>query len=351
MDGYLRISTAERKRLLHSLHHATSATERLRWNVLLLLADGHTWNHIATVLYCSSATIARWKRRYEEQGRDGIAPMATTVILFYWWVARIVNWVQSYTPLHFGYLRSRWTCSTLVLLLAREYQVNVSRETVRRYLHHSEVVWRRPRPILRPKDPDYDAKVLKIKHLVNSLPDNEIALFQDEAEVCTNPKIGSMWMPRGQQANVETPGTNEKQHLFGSLAWDTCRLVTTWAKRRDSAAFLEHLDHLRHVFRCYRRIHVICDNARFHTSRAVQDYLKKHPRVTLYYLPKYAPETNPIERVWWHLHDEITRNHTCPNLVSLLNLVDRWLHQNQYCLIEPTLYAVVPRKLRALSAG
>lgn len=71
----------------------------------------------------------------------------------------------------------------------------------------------------------------------------------------------------------------------------------------------------------------------------------------IHYLPKYAPETNPIERVWWHLHDEITRNHTCPNLDSLLNLVDRWLYQNQYCLIEPTLYAVVPRKLRALSVG
>lgn len=350
MDGYLRISTAERKRLLRSLHHAPSATERLRWNVLLLLADGHSWNHIATVLYCSSSTIARWKRRYAMQGRDGIAPMATTVIL-YWWVARIVNWVQSYTPTHFGYLRSRWTCSTLVLLLAREYQVNVSRETVRRYLHQSAVVWRRPRPILRPKDPDYDAKVLKIKRLLNALPDDEIACFQDEAEVCTNPKIGSMWMPRGQQATVETPGTNEKRHLFGSLAWDTCRLVTTWAKRRDSAAFLEHLDHLRHVFRRHRRIHVICDNARFHTSRAVRDYLKMHPRVILHYLPKYAPETNPIERVWWHLHDEITRNHTCPNLDSLLNLVDCWLHQNQYCLIEPTLYAVVPRIPKPLSAG
>ncbi len=36
-----------------------------------------------------------------------------------------------------------------------------------------------------------------------------------------------------------------------------------------------------------------CDNARFHTSRAVQDYLKKHPRVTLHYLPKYAPENQP----------------------------------------------------------
>jgi len=36
------------------------------------------------------------------------------------------------------------------------------------------------------------------------------AVWQDEFEIHTNPKIGQMWMLRGQQAEVETPGTNEK---------------------------------------------------------------------------------------------------------------------------------------------
>jgi putative transposase len=84
---------------------------------------------------------------------------------------------------------------------------------------------------------------------------------------------------------------------------------------------------------------------------AVQLYLKKHPRVMIHYLPKYASETNPIERVGWHLHDEITRNHTCPNLEGLLELVNRWLYANQYCLIEPSTYAIVPRISKALSTG
>jgi transposase len=250
MDGHLRISSAERKRLLRALHQSSRPEERLRWNIILLLADGHTWAQIATVLYCSSATITRWQQRYLEQGMAGIAPVHDSTTL-YWWVARIVVWVQTYTPTHFGYLRSRWCCSTLVLLLAREYNVQVSRETVRRYLHQSQLVWRRPRPTLRPHDDDYDNIVRKIKRLLSTLPSDEIALFQDEAEVCTNPKIGSMWMTKGKQATVETPGNNEKRHLIGSLAWDTCRLVTTWAERRNSASFLAHLDQLRSTLRRY----------------------------------------------------------------------------------------------------
>ena len=48
-----------------------------------------------------------------------------------------------------------------------------------------------------------------------------------------HPKVGAMWMPRGEQALVLTPCTNRKRHLAGSLAWGSCLLVTTWAERRD----------------------------------------------------------------------------------------------------------------------
>jgi hypothetical protein len=35
-------------------------------------------------------------------------------------------------------------------------------------------------------------------------------VFQDAVDINTNPKIGSMWMAKGHQAKVETPGNNEK---------------------------------------------------------------------------------------------------------------------------------------------
>jgi hypothetical protein len=43
-------------------------------------------------------------------------------------------------------------------------------------------------------------------------------------------------------------------------------------------------------------------------------------------LPTYVPETNPIERGWWHLHEVITRNHRCRDIEELLDLeLDRLL--------------------------
>jgi hypothetical protein len=90
-------------------------------------------------------------------------------------------------------------------------------------------------------------------------------LFEDEVDLNLNPEIGCTWMPRGEQAEVMTPGTNVKRYLAGSISWRTGELVETLGGRRDAALFVRHFDDLRRHFRRYRVIHVVCDNARFHT--------------------------------------------------------------------------------------
>jgi hypothetical protein len=116
-----------------------------------------------------------------------------------------------------------------------------------------------------------------------------------------NPDVGCMWMTRGEQAELGTPGTNVKRYLAGSMSWRSGELVVTRGTRRNAELFVRHLEDLRRRFRHYRKVHVICDNARFHTaagSRAVRQYLAGHgDRVVLHYLPAYSPQDNPIERV------------------------------------------------------
>ena len=83
-------------------------------------------------------------------------------------------------------------------------------------------------------------------------------MFQDEVDVHLNPKIGCQWMVRGEQAEVVTPGDNEKRHLAGSLVWRTGTLLVSQPERRRNAAmFIAHLDDLRQRLRTYRVIHVM----------------------------------------------------------------------------------------------
>ena len=86
-----------------------------------------------------------------------------------------------------------------------------------------------------PKTPNGRRSSENCENWLRNLPPDEIAVFQDEVDVNTNPKIGSMWMRCGQQAEVETPGTNEKRYLAGSLNWRTGDLILTEEPRAKDA--------------------------------------------------------------------------------------------------------------------
>jgi putative transposase len=345
MDGSIQLPANERKVLLREVRRGTDPERRLRAHVLVLLDDGWPWNVIVVVLFTSTSTINRWRRRYLADGLSAILEPARSRRQRWqqWWLALVIHWVTLQSPRDFGFYRSRWTCGTVVVLLQEDHGIRVSRETVRRWLHEENLVWRRPRPVLGPKDRQRSQKLREIRALLQDLPGDEMAVFQDEVDINTNPKIGSMWMRRGQQAQVVTPGTNTKRYFAGSLNWRTGKVILTEpGTRRNADLFLAHLDKLRHRYRRYRRIHVICDNAIFHQPercRKVRGYLAKWGhRIVLHFLPTYAPETNPIERVWWHLHEEITRNHRCKDIEELLDLVCQWLAAGPCFEIETSVY-------------
>jgi putative transposase len=314
---------------------------RLRAHVLLLLDDGWPWDDIARALYCSTRTIARWRARFRRDGLKALPGLPTGAPRRFGaaWAALAVAWVLRLTPRAFGLFRSRWCCQTLALLLGRLHHVAVSRETVRRWLHRADLVWRRPRPVLERRDPDRAAILEGLRALLRDLPDDETAVFQDEADLNLNPEVGCMWMAKGRQAELPTPGDNAKCYLAGSLHWRTGALFETVGPRRDGALFVRHLDELRRRLRRYRVIHVICDNARFHKRGAVVPFLKEHGgRVVLHFLPRYAPECNPIERVWWRLREAITRNHRCRSLPELVDLVIGWLAERRTFRAQDSVY-------------
>ena len=345
MSFSISLCARDRNALLDLCRCAADPQVRLRAHILLLLGQGHSWALIAAVLFTSTSTINRWRRRFLAGGLDAVVgprrPRASAWSA--WWAAVAVGWVTLRSPTEFGFVRSRWTCATVAVLLREDHGVWVSRETVRRWLRWADLVWRRPRPAPGPRDPRRAEKVRKIRALLRHLPAGETAVFQDEVDVNTNPKIGAMWMYRARQAEVVTPGTNVKRHLAGSLHWRTGELILSEpGRRRNADLFLAHLDTLRRRFRRYTVIHVICDNAAFHDPercRKVRDYLGRWGRrIRLHFLPTYAPETNPIERVWWHLHDEITRNHRCRDIDELLDLVFAWLSAGSHFAVETSLY-------------
>jgi transposase len=66
--------------------------------------------------------------------------------------------------------------------------------------------------------------------------------------------------------------------------------------------------------------------------------------VKVHYLPKYAPDTNPIERVWWRLHEAVTRNHRCHTVQELLDLTSDWFEPRIYFWVQSSVDTKSPGK-------
>ena len=126
------LTTKQRDELLRISRKDTDPELRSRAHIILLLAEGHPRDTIEAMLFCSSRTLDRGKKRFEDQGIEGLTgrkrgrPFRFSLA----WVAVLVSWVTTKTPPDFGFLRSRWSCAILALRLRPQQDVKVIRETV-----------------------------------------------------------------------------------------------------------------------------------------------------------------------------------------------------------------------------
>ncbi len=321
----------ERKELIHLMKRERKPSRRLRMHVVLLATDGHSPTHVSRVLFCSRTTVYAIVDRFAEEGRAafcdrkrrGPAPLLDDSTH-----ERIETLVEEHSPTEHGWLRSRWSCSVLVLQLFRERAPVVSRETVRRALHRLNFRWRRPRPVSPSKNPEQKRE--RLQQILKMLREQKASFFQDETKLETNPRVGFTWIRKGEQRRLPTPGTNRKSWISGALNFSTGRFHWVRGERKNDELFLKLLKELRRIYRCHQSLHLAIDNDSSHTSGRVEEYVKASGgRVRLYPLPAWSPQSNPVELIWWSLHEAVSRNHNCEELSDLVEFAEGYLEERQ----------------------
>jgi transposase len=133
-------------------------------------------------------------------------------------------------------------------------------------------------------------------------------VFQDEVEIHRHPTLTRMWSPVGTQPEVPAPGKNEKQVVYGGVDYTTGQITYTIAASKSGVHFLAFLIALVTAY-AGRKVRLVCDNGRFHYTKAVQLWLAEHPHlIEVYWLPPYCPSLNLIERLWGHLKRTVIAN-------------------------------------------
>jgi transposase len=331
----LDISQPQQEQMLSQLRRSRYGY-LLALHVLLLCAAGRTPTEIAAFLFCSRSSVYRIVAAYRSHSLgfafadDGCLepPLRTTCLSPS--LTRSLLALLKAAPLAFGWCRTRWSCASLATQLKANRGIQVSADTLRRWLGEMGWVWKRAKLVAKDDDPNRVNKLARIRWLFEHITPKQLLLFADELDIHLLAKVGYAWMEKGTQQEVWTPGTNEKNYLAGALDIVTGRIVHCVWFRKTSGLFIDLLKVIDGTYTVcqYTKIFVVVDNYKIHKAKAVEQWLKQHPRIELVFLPTYCPKANPIERAFGDVHDKCTRNHKRKRLRDLVADVIKHLQVN-----------------------
>jgi transposase len=265
-----------------------------RAKLILLLAEGLSYNQIKQRLQTTAPTISRWKQRFLAHGVDGLDthhPGQRPTVLTAALRAKILAATRN-RPTDGS---THWSCRKLA------QKLGISKDAVHRVWKEAGLKPHRLERYMASNDPDFETKAADIIGLYLN-PPRHAAVF------CVDEKTAIQALDRLDPVLPLSPGRAERHgfeyyrhgtlSLYAALDTKTGKVIGKTAARhtsRDFVAFLEEV-----VDQCPPRqeIHIILDNLSAHKTRLVREFLEAHPRVRLHFTPTYSSWLNQVE-LWF----------------------------------------------------
>ncbi|SHK41174.1 IS630 family transposase [Paramaledivibacter caminithermalis] len=145
----------------------------------------------------------------------------------------------------------------------------------------------------------------------------------DETSIRTESNNRASWSEVGAAPILEKNGSHKGINIVGSTCifnnHHTVNDIYPSDKSITSEEIKTHMEYLLEI-NPDKEVVVFLDNARTHTSMAMQEfYIKKKSKLKLIFLPKYSPDMNPQENVWNYLKAKLFRPASRSSVYELIS--------------------------------
>jgi transposase len=135
---------------------------------------------------------------------------------------------------------------------------------------------------------------------------NALIVFEDESGVSLLPSVRATWAPRGHTPVLRHRFNWKRLSLAGGLVYEPDGSAAHLVFELRPGAYNDEtlIDFLAdvHDIEQQRRVLLIWDGLPAHRSRRMNEWIASQRHwLSVERLPGYAPELNPIERVWGNL--------------------------------------------------
>jgi transposase len=143
--------------------------------------------------------------------------------------------------------------------------------------------------------------------LKRHLPEEDHIVFMDGVHPTHAVRFTRGWIKKGERKEIPTNGSHKRLNILGALNLAEMTLHIHEYETINAVSVVSFLTYLLTMIPV-GVIHVILDQARYHTCKEVKAWLILNPRIQLHYLPPYSPNLNSIEPCWKIMHEHTTNN-------------------------------------------
>ena len=177
-------------------------------------------------------------------------------------------------------------------------------------------------------DPQFVATVVDVVGLYHNPPEKAVVLCVDE-------KSQMQALDRSQPVLPMMPGMPERRthdyarhgviDLFAAFNIADGTVITELHPQHRAVEFKKFLIAIDKAVPDDLDVHLICDNLATHKTRAINDWLAKHPRFHMHFTPTGSSWINQVERWFGLLTDQLPRRGVHKSVAALEKDVRDWI--------------------------
>ena len=303
-----------RKALIQRLHQAyANHTTRLvrRIHAVMLLAEGKTLDDIAEMLGVGEQTVRDWVHAFIAQGVASLfyRPRAGRPAKLTVSQRKELKEVVLNGPEAAGYSSGCWTSGMIADLIKLRFGVDYAPRYVCHLLGVLGLSFQRGR--FTSDHLNDEAALLWLEEtwpLILRQAEEKKAriVFGDEASFAQWGSLGYTWALKGVQPTVKTSGIRRAYRVFGLLdCFGGALFYRGLEGKFNSETYQDFLAWV--LTQTTDHLILIQDNVSYHTSAPLKTFYAEHiDRLTVYQLPAYSPDLNPIEALWKKMKKDAT---------------------------------------------
>jgi transposase len=216
---------------------------------------------------------------------------------------QVFRWVNGRDPRQYGLDFGLWTRAVVAELIEKKFRVRLGLTAVGALLARLGLTPQKPLQRAYQRDPQAIERwqretFPKIAQMAKARG-GEVFVW-DESGFRADTVHGRTWGVRGQTPVVALPGQRQSFSAASAVSAKGGFWFCTYGGALNAELFVTLL---RQFMRGRRKpVHLVLDGLPAHKKACVREYLEStRGRLTLHFLPGYAPDLNPDEFVWSHV--------------------------------------------------